>query len=348
MWRAAIAVMAVGLGCLGGGPVEGEEPVALRVESLLVSPSHGPLARVDVENRLSVEYRGTLRLAAPAGWRIVPERREVRIAPGRVERVAFNVERGEYAESNGYAVEVVAEGAGVTVRRRQSIQCATAPYFKPAIDGRLDDWKDAIPASFVVQGKRTTISTYWNRSQFSILVGVEEDRLVGYRADGGPFDAVQLSLASAGSTTGTRPDQPAGRYEFLLVWTGTGTTGKCFQLARPDTKLAETGVLRKLGGLECDKAQVSVSRQGRVTYYECGLPMKPMRAEIPPSEGREFCLSILIHDPDGTGLRDWGEAVGLWPWQRNRMAWSMWPGAAWGREPPYDSRVEWGMCASKY
>lgn len=338
---AAVMVLAV------LGPAAGAEPVALRVENLLVSPSHGPLARVAIENRLTVEYRGVVRLVAPAGWRIAPERREVVLKPGQLERVAFNVERGEYLETNSYPMEAVAEGAGMTVRRRQSIACCSAPYFKPTLDGKLDDWNSAIPVAFTTRGKRTTVSTYWNRSQFSLLVGVEEDRLVEYRLGGQAFDAVQVSLSAAGSATGNALTEPAQRYEFLIVATGAGA-GKCFQLARPDTKLSETLAVRDLAGLAYDKAVVFVSRQGRVTYYECGLPMKPMRTEIPPSEGREFCLSLLVHDPDGTGLRDWGAAAGLWPWQRSRLAWSPSPVAQWPDPPPYDNRVEWGMCASKF
>ena len=73
-----------------------------------------------------------------------------------------------------------------------------------------------------------------------------------------------------------------------------------------------------------------------------------MREKIRPSEGREFFLSVLVHDPDGTGVRDWGEAAGLWPSQRNRMAWSLWPGADWGEKPPYDNKLHWGLCTSKY
>lgn len=348
MRHATMVLVGMVLGGLMAFACQGAEPVALRVENLLVSPSHGPLARVLVANRMSSEYRGTVRLIAPAGWRVVPDRRDVRVAPGAVERVAFNVERGEYVESNRYRLEAVADGAGTSVRWQQTIVAATAPYFKPVIDGRPEEWNEAIPVRFTTGGKQTTISTYWNRTQFSLLVAVEEDQLVGYQADGRPFDAVQISLAAAGSATGAKPEQPAARYEFLLVWTGSGTAGKCYQLAGPATRLSETLAIRKLEGLECDKAQLAVRREGRVTYYECGLPMKAMRAEIPPGEGREFCLSLLVHDPDGTGLRDWGAAVGLWPWQRTRLAWSLWPGAVWGREPPYDNRVEWGMCAAKY
>jgi hypothetical protein len=73
-----------------------------------------------------------------------------------------------------------------------------------------------------------------------------------------------------------------------------------------------------------------------------------MSARIRPSEGREFSFGLLVHDPDGTGLRDFGAAADLWPWQRNALAWSRWPGAKWPEQPPFDSKQPWGMCSSKY
>ena len=63
--------------------------------------------------------------------------------------------------------------------------------------------------------------------------------------------------------------------------------------------------------------------------------------------GREFCMSILVHDGDGTGLRDWGRAAGLWPQQRSRLAWCLWQGAKWPKPPPFDNKIEWGFCSSK-
>ena len=113
-------------------------------------------------------------------------------------------------------------------------------------------------------------------------------------------------------------------------------------------KLAEATGARRLEPLQYDKARVAVRRAGGVTYYECGLPFTPMRDKIRPSEGREFHFSVLVHDPDGTGVRDWGQAAGLWPWQRNRLAWGRWPGAKWGSEPPFDNRLRWGLCSSIY
>jgi hypothetical protein len=163
---------------------------------------------------------------------------------------------------------------------------------------------------------------------------------------GEPFDALQLSISPTHEPTGTLPEQTAERYEFLFA--GTEGKGRCFLLATPETKLAEVGSERSLEPLAYNEAQVVVARRDGVTYYECAVPFSLMRERIRPSEGREFCLSLLVHDPDGTGIRDWGEAAGLWPWQRNPYGWSEWPGANWGDEPPLEPKSSWGLCSSKY
>lgn len=327
-----------------------EQPVALRVESLTVTPASQPLIWVDVQNLQDIAYRGTLTLKVPDGWRISPAEQRLTLGPGQFRRVSFDVLRGVNLPTNRYAVEVAATGAGIAVVHRQQIVAATAPYFKPTIDGDPAEWKDAVPVTFTVRGKKTVINTYWNKRRLSLLVAVEEDRLVAYRNDPGPgnADALQVAVAPQGSRTGTSPEQAAERFEFLFAWTGRGTQGKCFQLARPGMKLAEAARARRLEGLELETADVAVSRHGHTTYYECSLPMRPMREKIPPAEGREFCMSVLVHDPDGTGIREWGQAAGLWPWQRNRLAWSRWPKAKWGEKPPFDNKTRWGLCSSKY
>ena len=326
------------------------EPVALRAENFIVLPSSQPLALVDVQCVASQPYRGTIPYQGPAGWRISPAQREIELKPGEFQRVQFAVDRGVNLEANSYPVRIRATGSGVTVQRKQNIACTSAPFFKPTIDGDASEWKDAIPVAFAKGGKKTTLSTYWNRQQFCLLVAVEEDRLIGYQENpgAGGFDAVQVAISPQGSQTGTSPADHATRYEFLLVWTGSGTAGRVFRLAQPGMRLAETQQDRKLSGLVYEQAVVAVSRKGRITQYECAIPFAPMRQDIRPSEGREFCLSVLVHDPDGTGIRDLGEAAGLWPSQRNRLAWSRWQGAFWGQQPPLDNKLEWGLCASKY
>jgi len=323
------------------------EPVALRTESFTVSPATQPLVFVAIKNLRDAPYRGTVAMKAPKGWRVVPAARQVTLAPGEVKRVPFTVERGLTTEANAYPIEVSAVGAGATVVRQQNVVCASAPYFKPTIDGDAGEWKDAIPVTFMTGGKRTVISTYWNRWQFCLLVAVEEAKLVGYGRDGA-FDALQVAVSPQEAKTGTSSDDAAARHEFLFVWSGSGTGAKCFRLAEPGMKLSEAAKSRRVAPLEFDQAKAAVSRAGGVTYYECAIPFRLMRRQIRPSEGREFRLSILVHDPDGTGIRDWGKAAGLWPWQRNPLAWCRWQGAKWGQTPPFDSKLEWGLCASKY
>jgi len=325
----------------------------MRVGSFTMAPAHTPHAVVTVKNLLPTPYEGTLRVKGPEGWLIVPAEQKVSIPAGGTTRSVFTVQRGTISETNSYAMEARATGAGSTVVHKQEVVCASAPYFKPQIDGKVEEWKDAIPVTFSSGGKKTVISTYWNRRQFAILVAVEEDRLLPWQtgAPQGPCDAVQLAISPQDTATGSSPDRSAERYEFLVAATAAPMQGrwpaKCWQLASPATTLAETQKSRELGSLEAPGVEAAVTRQGNATYYECGIPFK-LLDQIRPSEGREFCLSVLVHDPGGTGLRDWGAGAGLWPSERNRLAWSLWPGATWGPEPPFDNKLPWGLCSSKY
>jgi hypothetical protein len=334
---------------LRGGETTPAEPVALRAQSFLGTPTNRPAALVLIKNLQDTTYRGTVTVHGPANWRIVPKRQEVSLNPGETKQVSFDVEKGLAVRANSYPLVVSATGAGQTVTHHQNVVCAVAPYDKPTIDGDPSDWDNAMPVMFTVEGKKTVISTLWNRRQFSILVAVEEERLVHYRAalTGDGCDGVQLALAPRGAVTGTSPDEVARRFEFLLVAAGEGSAGRCFRLASPGMPLAETSKPRELEPLEYDQATVAVSRVGTTTYYECGLSFRPMRDEIEPIEGREFYLSALIHDPDGTGIRDWGQAAGLWPWQRNPLAWSRFDGAKWPGKLPLDSKTLWGFYSSK-
>ncbi len=329
------------------------EPVAMRIGSFTVAPAHTPLAVVTLRNASSEPFQGKLRLRAPEGWILVPNEIDVVLAPGGTVRATFTVQRGMIAESNSYSLEAHLTGGGTTIVHKQDVACASAPYFRPKIDGTLDDWKDAIPVTFQTGGKKTVISTYWNRKQFAFLVAVEEEKLVPWRAEAPdqPCDAIQVAISAEDKPTATSPDQAAGRYEFLLVATGIAQgnrwQGKCFQLADTATKLGATQAPRDVASLAADQAELAVIRKDKVTYYECAIPLK-LLSELRAGEGREFCFSILVHDPDGTGIRDWGSAAGLWAGDRNRLAWSLWPGARWEQQPPFDNKTPWGMCSSKY
>jgi hypothetical protein len=322
------------------------DPLLLRAESLTVLPNSQPVVFVNIRNVSDADYAGKVALTVPEPWRITPDVHAVQLTPGEEQRLAFSVAGGRASQSNSYPVEIQAIGGGQTVTRRQRIVVASAPYFKPEIDGDPREWGDAIPVTFVAGGKKTTISTYWNRRYFSVLIAVDEEKLIT-PDDSHTHDAVQLAFSPSGTTTGRSPGDEAHRFEFLLVPDRSGG-GTCHQLAQPGQKLGASREPRSLDRLRYDEAKIAVFRRGTITYYECSLPFTAMRKHIRPSEGREFFLGLLVHDPDGTGIRDWGEAAGLWESQRNRLAWSGWSGAQWADTPPTDCRTSWGMCSSKY
>lgn len=346
MWKRIALSLVVGHLVMSLTAVRADDPVALRITNMGVTPAHMAPVTVWVKNVSDTAYEGTVRLELPDGWRASVPGRDVSLASGEVTGLRFTLHDAKNREENRYPLTAVAQGAGQEVRHSREIVCASAPYFKPDIDGKTDDWKDAIPCTFVAQGKKTTICTFWNRRQFSMLVAVEEDKLIPQREDS-PFDAVQIALSPQNTKTSADADDEATRHEFLLTSDGAGQGGRCFRLAEPGTKLSVTQADRDLSELEIEDPKLAIWRDGNTTYYEWGISFRSLSG-IRPSEGREFFLSLLIHDPDGTGLRDWGEAAGLWPSQRNRLAWSDWPGATWGDEPPMDNKLEWGMCSSKY
>ena len=342
--RSAIA-FSVGLGLLLAVAGSAAEPVRLRIEPLTVPPATQPLVSVVVQNLQQQPCRATLSLTAPADWRIAPASRDVELPASGEQRIAFNIEKARNVEANAYPLVISARVGDQLVRHTQSVFVASAPYSKATVDGRVEEWKEAIPVSFRHAEKATTISTFWSRKRFSVLVSVQEERHVGYTGpDGRPCDAVQLAISSVHEADGAAA--AARRVEFLLA--SAGGTAKCFQLAAWDTPLEVISEPRSLEPFVCGDVEVAILRDGGVTNYECSIPFSMLRNAVEPAEGREFFLSVIVHDPDGTGLRDLGRAAGLWAWPEDATAWSRWQGAKMESKKPLGNKVRWGLCTSKY
>ena len=328
---------------------EAGEGLRLRMDAVTVPPATGPLVFVVAENAGDATYQGRVSLEGPPGCRLTPAERPLELVPGETQRLAFNVADGRTAADNRYVFEITACDGDAAWTRRQEIFVASAPYFSPPIDGETTEWSDAIPIVFTREGLRTTVSTHWSRRRFSLLVAVEEEQLLPFdpaAAPDQPFDAVQFAITPL-EMAESAEEQRALRYEFLLVAEPDGP-GRCFQLADPDTPWETFSQPRALEPLEVERAQVAIWRAEGVTYYACSLPFLPMRDTVRPSEGREFYFSVLVHDPDGTGVRDLGQPAGLWPSEQDQRSWSRWPGAVWPEPGPRANRVRWGFCSSLY
>lgn len=322
--------------------------VEVRAENFIVPPSTGPLTHIRVHNPVDRPCTVTVQPKFPDGWQWAPKRRTVTMEPYQMSRMPFTIEKASDVEANQYPVEITVIDDSKKTVYRQNLVCASAPYFKPKIDGKFKDWSEAIPVTFTTAGQKTILNTYWNKRYFYIYVQVEEDKLSGYNKKAGPIDAIQFALAPRDAVTASVPTAEAQRYEFLVVDVkGLFAKDRCFFLIRPGIKLSVTQQRRSLETLELKEAHVVVKRQGRMTRYECAIPFAIM-PKIKPDVGREIQFSILVHDPDGTGVRDWGKAVGLRPERRNKFAWCAGDWGQFSGDPPYDGKIEWGLCSSKH
>jgi hypothetical protein len=284
----------------------------------------------------------------PTDWQWAPKDRTVTIEPHQLKRLPFTIEKATGVKSNSYPIEITVLSGSDKMVYKQNIVCSSAPYFKPKIDGNFKYWSKAMPVTFTTAGKKTIVNTYWSKRYFYLYVQAEEDKLYSYKKKAALIDAVQFAIAPRNTVTASLDEANAERYEFLVVdSTGLFAKDKCFCLIKPGIELSVARQRRSLEKLELKEAQVVVKRQGRTTHYECAIPFAVMPA-IKPDVGREIAFSVLVHDPDGTGIRDWGKAAGLWPGQRNKFAWCLWDPMKWSTNPPYDSKLEWGLCSSKH
>ena len=318
-----------------------QPPVTVRAENFVVTPSTGPVTHVAVHNPWSSPYEGTLGVSLPSGWKATPDLHTVTLAPGQTKRFPFAIEKAVDVEANRYVVLIAAVGRGHKLIRRQTVVAASAPYYKPVIDGEVAEWKDSMPIDFVTGGKKTVVRTYWNRRNFCLCVEVQEDKLT-VRTDGKtPFDAVQFAIAPREVTTSASPEAQGGRYEFLVA--GGPDGARCFRLLAPGDTLGQAARPRALGEALAG-AEVAVKRVADVTRYEVAVPFKSMKT-MRPTTGREFHFSVLVHDA-GVGLRDLGSVMNLAETARKPLAWSRWAGASFADKPPFDSMIEWGFSSS--
>lgn len=318
-------------------------PIAVRAEMLTVTPATGPLMHVQVKNVSAAPFEGQIAVTFPQGWKVNKPRQPISVPAGKTLRVPFAIEKGINAADNMYPLVIEVTAGQSRWVFNQAIVCASAPYLDIAIDGTFDDWKDSIPVTFTTGPKKTIVRTAYTRRNFFILIGVEEDAHQPTLDNKTPHDAVQIAIAPRDAVTPEKAGEKSPRFELLLAGVA-GPDAKCFALTRPGELLGEKPV-ELTENREMPKAKLWIARKEQFTWYECAIPLKQLPG-IEPEPGREFCLSVLVHDPGGTGLRDWGSAAGLWPGQRSAQAWVPWIGSKWPRELPFDSAIEWGFCSS--
>ena len=302
----------------------------VRCHSILVNPSTGPVAEFDISS--DTAWSGTLTLTPPDGWTLAPASHEIALQAGESKRIPYHIVKARETPENAYPFTVALSGLPP---QTQILRAASAPYYKPKIDGRLDEWKDAIPIRFGDPGEQTTLRTYWNQTALCFAIEVEEKALVpsDKKTADGRFDAVQLYIAPKGAT--------AKRHEFLIEPVSK-SKAVCKRLASPDGADHKDGTLEK-------GAAVAIRNSGGVTTYEIAIPLALLQG-LRVDTGSEYRLGLLVHDPDGSGLRDLGTAMNLPRAARASLVtppscWTLWKGGCWDNTF-FDGGTEFGFCTS--
>jgi len=318
------------------------DELKVRPRNFVVTPSTGPVAEIVVKNDSSKPFTGELKPSFPSDWQVSPLTQKISLNAGETKMIPFAIEKGSDLKANVYGVKVASNGKQLV---DADVVCASTPYYKPDVDGKLNEWGDAIPIKFMTEGKETVVRSYWNKKQFCLSVEVEEDEFTGLSdadEDAG-LDAIQFAISPGKSVTAA---DKAVRYEFLAAGSGSmWSSDKVFKLMSPGDAIASGKEARELKPLAMEDAEIKVKRKGNITSYEIAVPMKKMKS-LRATAGREYCFSLLVHDADETGVRDLGSVMNLWPSQRNAAAWSNWEFAKWNGYTPYDNKVEFGFCSS--
>jgi hypothetical protein len=324
-------------------------PLLVRAENITVPPSTGPNTYIIVKNQQAAPLSFKMQIKYPQGWNISPNGLDLSLKADETRKISITIDKATDLKSNLYPVEITVISGGKQKVFMQNVFVATSPVFKPKIDAKLKDWEPAVPISFDTKGRKTIIRTGWNKKYFNVAVEVEEDKLSSYKKKSDkPIDAVQFAIAPRKAQTPTTADEKSQRFEFLIVDSpGFMSSDKCFLLMQPGDNIADASKERALAPLLLKDAKVAVKRTKNITVYECSIPLS-LIAKLKPMTGREYRMSFLVHDPDGTGIRDLGQVSGLWEFQRNKLAWSSWKGVKWQEKPPFDSKLEWGFCTTKY
>lgn len=316
------------------GATEDVCPVRVRIHNFIVNPSTGPVSEMTATNLTNDPVTAEFRPRYPAGWAVAPGEQRLSLAPGESGVVSFAIEKAVDSMKNAYMVSLDIQVGEHQYTQTQQVVCASTPYYQPIIDGDLSEWSHAIPLTWTTHDKKTVVRSYWNKKQFCLGVDVHEDELTDH-------DAIQFALAPGKSQTPTSLEAKSNRYEFVV----TGRDGgKCYQLLGLGDSLKQTAAARDLEALVTEDAVVHVVRNGQITQYELALNLRAMRA-LRAAAGREYCFSLLVHDPTGTGLRDLGSIMRLPPVDSG-LAWSNWKGANWPDKKPLDNKIEFGFCSS--
>jgi len=324
-------------------PRKASNQLSIRACNVIVTPSTGPVTIIKIENKNNKPVSGKLKVTFPKNWQVNNNHQNFNIPARETKSLSFSITEAIDLAANKYPLKLELTIGEEKKIYNQTIVCATAPYYKPKIDGKLKEWKDSVPINFTCKNKNTKVQLYWNKKQFCLAIVVEEQKLIG-TTNSTPkkqVDAIQFALSPANSKT-AKINTPSNRYEFLAIAGQGWKKDKCYTLLKYGEKVQLT---KKLENAETKDAKIKVTRKKQQTIYEIAIPMKQLK-KLKASAGREFNFSLLVHDPDGTGIRDLGSIMNLDPNKKTTNNWTSWKNSKLNNKKTFNNKIEFGFSSS--
>ncbi|MGQ9697741.1 MAG: hypothetical protein ACUVRO_07080, partial [Armatimonadota bacterium] len=356
---------AVFLGNLKAAEISGIDPVSVRVKPLLGAVSQGPPIRVEVTNEIGAPVTGEIMVKPPKGWILAKNRERFGpINPGQTTVVSFPVTQAAVSPDNRYHVTVYAAKRltnlpwqmGWNLKVEQDISAAIAVRGTPTIDGKLDDWENAVPLtlsgpeflspwapegyrkSWTVGNLSAVVYTMWDDQYFYFAAKVTDNFHSQISSRENPYhlphdgDSIQIAFGVDAHDPSKlkSPDDPGYRrglifdtdYEYCLSLTPRGP--EVFRLHTPETGYQTFYPSNPDIGLGViDSVSLAVARDDvkEVTTYEAAVPWSELRLV---DRTKPVRFSFIINDRDrGNAKEGWLEwAAGSGVTKGNELSFS--------------------------
>ena len=327
---------------LNRAQVDGLRPFAAQVLPLSRDPrasAPGSAAvRVRLQNIGIGPQKGVIELDAPRNWKLASDRYDVALDEGESKTYEFRALQttGEKFD-NGVPFGVVVR-AGKRYTWKFDAPTATAlnvqPGARPTLDGKLDDWADAIwmDGAPNAAGVRARVALKWDAQSLYVAAEVKEPALTPRRVEETSYDfwrdhdALQIAFGTS-ETPETAParqpfrDSDAG---FLLTpfaqTGGQDYEGRVLKLWSNDLAFNRAADRVRWGGqVPGSSCVVARDERAETTIYEAAIPLSAL-PKVDPAQlaQRDDVVRFgwILHDDEGAPL-DWGRQIGNFPWWEN-------------------------------
>ncbi len=297
--------------------------------------------RVRLQNIGIGPQKGTVELDVPRSWKLAQNKYDVNLAEGESKTYEFRVlettARGISPKRDGDPFRVIVRAAERTDWRFDppvATALNVAPGARPIVDGRLEDWQDAIwmnagPNAAKIKGR---LAFKWDAQTLYLAAEVHEPALMPRRVEETSYDfwrghdAIQLAFGTS-DTPETAParapfrDSDLGLLISPFGQSGAGQyDGRVLKLWGNDLGFNRSADRVRWGGqVAGSNCVVTRDERGELTTYEASIPLSMLPGIDPQKLAQRDDIvrfGWLIHNDEGEVL-DWGREGGNFAWWEN-------------------------------